>query len=321
MAVTALGMNVVESTDRCNTTRTLSCCGDVGAILPAAAPLAALSSTAMRTHISSANTVYRYSWHPLVSQPGQAPAPHLSQATSHRPVRILRNRVSHSVSSHSARWSPVLDDETNPLTSICRNFCVSTLNILRAQLLIHLLLNARRPGLLTAVVLSCPPLCRSYEWCRRVEGAGRQQGTRAITQQSMRLDRLVHASDTNHAASMLDQVHGGYVRKYSHSSSSTSTDMKFNVFLPPQASNDNRLPVLYWLSGLTCTEDNFMQKASPFKAAVQHGLVIVSPDTSPRGLGLPGEKESWDFGEGASFYVGTPHKQRLCLAARAHTAA
>ena len=98
-------------------------------------------------------------------------------------------------------------------------------------------------------------------------------------------------------------MHGGYVRKYSHPSTSTSTDMKFNVFLPPQASNDNRLPVLYWLSGLTCTEDNFMQKAAPFKAAVQHGVVIVAPDTSPRELGLPGEKESWDFGEGASFYV------------------
>ena len=95
------------------------------------------------------------------------------------------------------------------------------------------------------------------------------------------------------------------MRKYSHPSSSTSTEMRFNVFLPPQASNDNRLPVLYWLSGLTCTEDNFMQKAAPYKAAVQHQIIIVAPDTSPRGLGLPGEKDAWDFGEGASFYVST----------------
>jgi S-formylglutathione hydrolase len=78
--------------------------------------------------------------------------------------------------------------------------------------------------------------------------------------------------------------------------------MRFAVYLPPQAEG-GRVPVLYWLSGLTCTEENFMAKAGAQRLAAELGVMLVAPDTSPRGLGLPGEEESWDFGTGAGFYV------------------
>jgi len=78
--------------------------------------------------------------------------------------------------------------------------------------------------------------------------------------------------------------------------------MRFGVFLPPQA-NASRVPVMYWLSGLTCTEENFIVKAGAQRIAAHVGLAIVVPDTSPRGLGIPGEGESYDFGLGAGFYV------------------
>ena len=78
--------------------------------------------------------------------------------------------------------------------------------------------------------------------------------------------------------------------------------MRFGVFLPPQAAS-GRVPVLYWLSGLTCTEENFIVKAGAQRVAAALGLAIVVPDTSPRGLGIPGEGESYDFGLGAGFYV------------------
>lgn len=78
--------------------------------------------------------------------------------------------------------------------------------------------------------------------------------------------------------------------------------MRFGVFLPPQA-EAGPVPVLYWLSGLTCTEENFIVKAGAQRVAAQLGLAIVAPDTSPRGLKIPGEAESYDFGVGAGFYV------------------
>jgi len=78
--------------------------------------------------------------------------------------------------------------------------------------------------------------------------------------------------------------------------------MRFGVFLPPQA-EARALPVLYWLSGLTCTEENFIVKAGAQRVAAELGLAIVVPDTSPRGLKIPGEAESYDFGLGAGFYV------------------
>jgi S-formylglutathione hydrolase len=78
--------------------------------------------------------------------------------------------------------------------------------------------------------------------------------------------------------------------------------MRFAVYLPPQAAL-RRVPVLYWLSGLTCTEENFVTKAGAQRVAAELGLALVAPDTSPRGLGIPGERDAWDFGEGAGFYV------------------
>jgi len=95
---------------------------------------------------------------------------------------------------------------------------------------------------------------------------------------------------------------GGTQGIYRHDSRETRTPMRFSVFVPPQA-EQRPCPVLYFLSGLTCTEENFTVKAGAWRWAVEHGLVVVAPDTSPRGLDLPGEHESWDFGSGAGFYV------------------
>lgn len=78
--------------------------------------------------------------------------------------------------------------------------------------------------------------------------------------------------------------------------------MRFGVFLPPQA-EAHAVPLLYWLSGLTCTEENFIVKAGAQRVAAELGLALVVPDTSPRGLKIPGEDESYDFGTGAGFYV------------------
>ena len=97
---------------------------------------------------------------------------------------------------------------------------------------------------------------------------------------------------------------GGVVERFSHESSTVGTEMKVHVFFPPQAKAAGaRLPVLYWLSGLTCTDENFIQKAGAQRAAAEHGVILVCPDTSPRGAGVDGEDESWDFGTGAGFYV------------------
>ena len=83
--------------------------------------------------------------------------------------------------------------------------------------------------------------------------------------------------------------------------------MRFGVYLPPQAGN-GRLPVLYWLSGLTCTEANFIEKAGAQRVAAELGLIIVTPDTSPRGLHYRGEDDAYDFGTGAGFYVDATEK-------------
>jgi len=78
--------------------------------------------------------------------------------------------------------------------------------------------------------------------------------------------------------------------------------MSLSVYVPPQA-EDRPVPVLYYLSGLTCTEKNFIEKANAQRYAAKYGLMLVAPDTSPRGVNLPGENDSWDFGSGAGFYV------------------
>ena len=95
---------------------------------------------------------------------------------------------------------------------------------------------------------------------------------------------------------------GGVLGFYTHASAATGTPMRFGVFVPPQAGQAPR-PALYYLAGLTCTEETFAQKAGALRLAAQHGLVLVMPDTSPRGLDLPGEAESWDFGLAAGFYL------------------
>ena len=95
---------------------------------------------------------------------------------------------------------------------------------------------------------------------------------------------------------------GGVQGVYAHASQETRSEMRFGVYLPPAAS-ERRVPILYWLSGLTCTEENFIIKAGAQRVASELGLAIVVPDTSPRGLGIPGEGDSYDFGLGAGFYV------------------
>ncbi len=89
---------------------------------------------------------------------------------------------------------------------------------------------------------------------------------------------------------------------YEHSSEMLSCNMKFAVFLPSK-SETAKVPVLYYLSGLTCTEQNFITKAGAQRYAEEYGIALVAPDTSPRGCNIEGEEDSWDFGTGAGFYV------------------
>lgn len=95
---------------------------------------------------------------------------------------------------------------------------------------------------------------------------------------------------------------GGTQGFYVHASASTGTDMRFSVYVPPHAEGA-KLPALYYLAGLTCTEETFAIKAGAQRLASELGLVLVTLDTSPRGLDLPGDSASWDFGVGAGFYV------------------
>lgn len=90
---------------------------------------------------------------------------------------------------------------------------------------------------------------------------------------------------------------------YSHASTSTGTTMNFAVYQPPQALAGAKVPALYYLAGLTCTEETFVIKAGAQRLAAELGLMLVSCDTSPRGLNLPGEADSWDFGLAAGFYL------------------
>lgn len=100
------------------------------------------------------------------------------------------------------------------------------------------------------------------------------------------------------------KVFDGWHKQYSHQSSSNHCAMRFAIFLPPQTATGEKVPVLYWLSGLTCTDENFMQKAGAFAEAAKLGMAIVAPDTSPRGEGVADDPEgSYDFGLGAGFYV------------------
>ena len=96
---------------------------------------------------------------------------------------------------------------------------------------------------------------------------------------------------------------GGRQLRFSHDSQALDCSMNFSVYLPP-AAQEGAVPVLYWLSGLTCTDENFVQKAGAQQYAAKHGVAIVAPDTSPRGEGVPDDPEAaYDFGLGAGFYV------------------
>ena len=95
---------------------------------------------------------------------------------------------------------------------------------------------------------------------------------------------------------------GGYLNRYTHDSSSCRCEMTFSVYLPPQAA-DSKLPALYWLSGLTCTDDNARTKGGFQRFAARHGIAIVFPDTSPRGDEVADEPERYDLGQAAGFYV------------------
>lgn len=95
---------------------------------------------------------------------------------------------------------------------------------------------------------------------------------------------------------------GGTQRYYRHESAQIGLPMRFSVFVPPQA-DDGPVPVLFYLAGLTCTEETFMIKAGAQRLAAELGVMLVAPDTSPRGANVAGEEESWDLGTGAGFYV------------------
>lgn len=93
----------------------------------------------------------------------------------------------------------------------------------------------------------------------------------------------------------------GWQDVYQHESTTLACTMKVGVYLPPQAQH-GKLPVLYWLSGLTCTEQNFITKAAMQRYAAEHGIIVVAPDTSPRGDGVA-DDPAYDLGQGAGFYV------------------
>ena len=96
---------------------------------------------------------------------------------------------------------------------------------------------------------------------------------------------------------------GGQQLRYRHHSNILNCDMTFSIYLPPQA-KQAPVPVLYWLSGLTCSDENFVTKAGAQQHAAEYGIAIVCPDTSPRGEGVPDDEESaYDFGLGAGFYI------------------
>jgi S-formylglutathione hydrolase len=100
------------------------------------------------------------------------------------------------------------------------------------------------------------------------------------------------------------QSHGGRQLVVKHASAATGTEMTFSIFLPPQAESGGKLPIVWYLSGLTCTHANVTEKGEYRAACAEHGLILVAPDTSPRGEGVPDDPAgAYDFGLGAGFYV------------------
>jgi S-formylglutathione hydrolase len=101
---------------------------------------------------------------------------------------------------------------------------------------------------------------------------------------------------------------GGRAAFWRHASAATSTSMSFGIFVPEAAGAGKRRPVLTYLAGLTCTPDTFMTKAGAFRYAAEAGVILVAPDTSPRGEGVPDTPDEWDFGQSAGFYINATQK-------------
>lgn len=99
-----------------------------------------------------------------------------------------------------------------------------------------------------------------------------------------------------------NKAFGGWNKQYTHRSNTLNCDMRFAIFLPPQINTGTKVPALYWLSGLTCTDENFMQKSGAQRIAAELGIAIIAPDTSPRGDDVANDA-SYDLGQGAGFYV------------------
>nr|KJB12085.1 hypothetical protein B456_002G227600 [Gossypium raimondii] len=99
------------------------------------------------------------------------------------------------------------------------------------------------------------------------------------------------------------KMFGGYNKRYKHFSPTLGCSMTFHIYFPPSSSPSHKFPILYWLSGLTCTDENFIIKSGAQRAASAEGVALIAPDTSPRGLNVEGEADSWDFGVGAGFYL------------------
>ncbi|MCL1068026.1 S-formylglutathione hydrolase [Shewanella olleyana] len=100
-----------------------------------------------------------------------------------------------------------------------------------------------------------------------------------------------------------NKVFGGWLKQYTHTSTTVNCSMRFAIYLPPQAATQ-KVPVLYWLSGLTCTDENVMQKSGIQRIAAELGIAIVAPDTSPRGENVADDTDgAYDFGLGAGFYL------------------
>lgn len=98
------------------------------------------------------------------------------------------------------------------------------------------------------------------------------------------------------------KVNNGWLKRYKHKSESLNCEMTFSIFLPPNATSATPVPVLYWLSGLTCSDENFVQKAAAFETAAKLNMAIVCCDTSPRGENVADAPE-YDLGQGAGFYI------------------
>ncbi|GMP97549.1 hypothetical protein CsSME_00045764 [Camellia sinensis var. sinensis] len=99
------------------------------------------------------------------------------------------------------------------------------------------------------------------------------------------------------------KMYGGYNKRYKHYSPTLGCSMNFHIYFPPP-SNSPKFPVLYWLSGLTCTDENFIAKSGAQRIASSEGIALVAPDTSPRGLNVEGEADNWDFGVGMYYATG-----------------